>query len=215
MNARTLIALLLAAVAAGCTVDNDASVRFAAACFPPVPNDDGSCSYPSTCDSVMLDNLWVDPSWAPTGGTLVWPFQVDNLRPDNSSLVDGRTNTATAFITGFRIAYASSAVSLPEAIIEYSTRTIEPESSQVLSIPVVPLSVATQLTAIPGGFGTLRAEIRATGHYADGTSIETGPFSVVVVVQNGGWTGGTCTDPTQTVRGYCPQDGQTGLPLCK
>jgi len=214
MNARALIALLLAAAAAGCTVDNNASVRIAAACFPPTPNDDGSCSYPSTCDSVMLDNLWVDPSWAPTGGTLVWPFQVDNQRPDNSNN-DGRTNTATAFITGFKIAYTSSAISLPEVTIDYTTRTIESESAQVLSIPVVPLSVATQLTAIPGGFGTMRAEIRATGHYGDGTSIETGPFSVVVVVQNGGWTGGSCTDATQSVVGYCPQEGQTGLPLCK
>jgi hypothetical protein len=214
MNARALIALLLAAAAGGCTVDNNASVRISAACFPPTPNDDGSCSYPSTCDSVMLDNLWVDPSWAPTGGTLVWPFQVDNQRPDNSNN-DGRTNTATAFITGFKIAYTSSAISLPEVTIDYTTRTIESESAQVLSIPVVPLSVATQLTAIPGGFGTMRAEIRATGHYGDGTSIETGPFSVVVVVQNGGWTGGTCTDATQSVVGYCPQEGQTGLPLCK
>ena len=84
MNARTLIALLLAAAATGC-VDNNASVRISAACFPPTPNDDGSCSYPSTCDSVMLDNLWVDPSYAPTGGTLVWPFQVDNQRPDNAT----------------------------------------------------------------------------------------------------------------------------------
>jgi hypothetical protein len=213
MNARTLIALLLAAAASGC-VDNNASIRISAGCFPPEPNDDGSCSYPSTCDSVMLDNLWVDPSWAPTGGTLYWPFQADNQRPPNGN-TDGRTNTASAFITGFKIAYFSSSISLPTIEIEDTTRLVEAASSQVLSIPVVPASVATQLIGIPGGLAELRAEIRATGHYGDDQPFETGPFSVVVEVANGSWVGVTCADPAQSVVGYCPQPGQTSISLCK
>jgi hypothetical protein len=213
MNARTLAALLLLAAATGC-IDNNATVRLSAACFPPAPNDDGSCSYPATCDSVMLDNLGVDPSYAGTLGTLIWPFQADNQRTDNTN-ADGRTNTATAFITGFKIAYFSSTISVPTISLEYTTRTIEAGASQVLSIPVVPVSVATQLAGIPGGKGSVRAEIRATGHYGDGQTFETGPFSVVILVSVGGWTGGSCTDVTQTVVAFCPQPGQTGIPLCK
>jgi len=218
MTARTLAALLLLATA-GC-IDNNASVRLTAACFPPSPNDDGSCSYPSTCDSVMMGNLWVDTTYAPTGGTLFWPFQADNLRPDNSGR-DGGTNTATAFITGFKIKYtvlqATPAISIPDVTLADTTRTVEPIGSTVLSIPVIPSSVATLLSGT--GLGSLlaevRAEIRATGHYADGTSIETGPFSVVVNIQNGSWAPSVCADPTQHIVGYCPQAGQTSVTACK
>ena len=213
MNARTLAALLLVA-AAGCTVDNNASLRISAACFPPAPSDDGTCSYPATCDSKMLDNLWVDTTYAPTLGTLFWPFQVDNLRPDNGDR-DGGTNTAVAFITGYKISYTSSIVSIPSVTLDYTTQTVEAAGSAVIAIPVIPPSVATSLAVNPLLLADVRAEIRATGHYADGQTFETGPFSVVVVVVNGRGAGGGCTDVTQSVVAACPQLGQSAVPLCK
>jgi hypothetical protein len=215
MNTRTLLVLLLAA-ATGC-VDNNASVRLSAACFPPTPNDDGSCSYPAKCDSVMMGNLWVDTTYTLTGGTLYWPFQADNLRPNNGTR-DGGTNTATAFITGYKISYTSSSVSLPDVTLDDTTRTVEAQGSTVLSIPVIPASVATLLAGNidPLFTAELRAEIRATGHYADGQTIETGPFSVVVNVVNGFGAGGSCPDPASPVLiGVCPQPGQSGVSLCK
>ncbi len=212
MNARTLMVLLLAA-ATGC-VDNNASVRISAACFPPTPNDNGSCSYPAKCDSVMMGNLWVDTTYAPTGGTLYWPFQADNQRPSTRN-GDGSTNTATAFITGYKIAYSSSAVSVPDVTLDDSTRTVEALGSTLLSIPVIPWNVASLLSGVPGGLAEVRAEIRATGHYGDGQAFETGPFSVVVNVVVGGWTAATCADSTQSVVGYCPQRGQTSVYACK
>jgi hypothetical protein len=213
MTARTLAALLLLAAATGC-VDNNASLRISAACFPPAPNDDGSCSYPSTCDSTMLDNLWVDTTYTPTLGTLFWPFQVDNLRPDNSGR-DGGTNTAVAFITGYKISYSSSTVSIPDVTLDYTTQTVNANSSAVIAIPVIPPSVSTPLAVNPVLLADVRAEIRATGHYADGQTFETGPFSVVVVVVNGRGAGAGCTDVTQSVVAACPQLGQSAIPLCK
>jgi hypothetical protein len=214
MNARTLIALLLAAAAAGC-VDNNGSVRISSACFPPTPNDDGSCSYPAACESVMMGNLWVDTTYVPTGGTLYWPFQADNQRPDNGAR-DGGTNTATAFITGFKISYTSAVVSLPDANLDDTTRTVEAQGSTVLSIPVIPAGIAALLSANPGLLAQVRAEIRAKGHYGDGQDFETGPFSVVVNVENGGWLGVSCPDPAApNPIGMCPQPGQTGVVLCK
>jgi hypothetical protein len=211
MNTRILAALLLAA-ATGC-IDNFASVRLSAACFPPTPNDDGSCSYPSTCESVMMGNLWVDTTFTATGGTLYWPFQADNQRPPNDAR-EGAVNTATAFITGFKISYYSDAVSIPDAVLDDTTRTVEPESSNVLSIPVIPPSVATLLAVNPALLAQVRAEIRATGHYGDDSGFETGAFSVVVDVQNGAWLGVTCAKPTEIPLGYCPQPGQSGVLLC-
>jgi len=214
MNARTLIALLLLAAATGC-IDNNASVLISAPCYPPVPNDDGSCSYPATCDTVLMGNLWVDTTFAPTGGTLEWPFQIDNQRPDNGER-EGGVNTATAFITGYDLKYFSSTISVPDTSVIWTTHTVKPGSSQVVSIPVVPPAVAAVLAATPGLLAELRVEVRATGHYADGQDIKTGPFSVVVSVENGRGRGGYCPDPAApTIIGQCPQPGQTSLTLCQ
>ncbi len=218
MNARLVTALLLLAGAAGC-VDNNASVRLSAACFPPTPSDTGGCSYSTSCTSVMMDNLWVDATYvSPTGTSvngLIWPFQVDNQRPSNGAPADGSTNTASAFITAYQIAYFSSAIALPTITIDDTTRLVEAASSQVVSIPVVPPSVALLLGGVPAGT-QLRAEIRAKGHFGDGQSFETGPFSVVVFVDNGRGSGAYCPDPAKIiVAGQCPQDGQSNVTLCK
>jgi hypothetical protein len=214
MTTRYLAALLLAAALTGC-VDNNASVLISAPCLPPVPNDDGSCSYPATCDTVLMGNLWVDTAFAPTGGTLEWPFQIDNQRPNNGER-DGGTNTATAFITGYDLSYFSSTVSIPDASVIWTTHTVQPATSQVVSIPVIPPAVATLLGATPGLLAELRVEVRATGYYADGQSIKTGPFSVVVSVENGRGRGGYCPDPAAPlIIGQCPQPGQTSITLCQ
>ncbi len=213
MNARTLIVLLLAA-ATGC-VDNNASITISAACFPPTPNDDGSCSYPAACDSVMLGNLWVDTTYVPSGGTLVWPFQLDNQRPSNAT-ADGSTNTATAYVTGYKFKYSSSTVSIPDASVIWTTQTVQAAGTRVVAIPVIPSAVATLLSGSPGMLAEVSVEIRATGHYGDGQIFETGPFSVVVNVENGAGAGGFCADPaTPTLIGACPQLGQTSVVLCK
>jgi hypothetical protein len=214
MNARTLATLLLVA-AVGCSVDNSASVRLAAVCFPPEPSETGTCAYSATCAAVWLSNLSVDPTYVPTGGTLYWPLQVDNQRPSNST-PDGATNTATAYITGYKIAYTSTAVSIPKVTVDDTTRTVPSAGSTVVMVPVIPLGVATLLAATPGLLAEVGAEIRATGHYADGTTFETGPFSVQVNVVNGAWgAGATCADPLQHVTGYCPQPGQSSIYACK
>jgi hypothetical protein len=141
-------------------------------------------------------------------------MQVDNQRPSNAT-PDGATNTATAFITGFKIAYTSSTVSIPEVTVADTTRTIPSGGSTVLTVPVIPTTVATLLAGTSGLLADIRAEIRATGHYGDGTTFETGPFSVQVTSRNGGWSGATCADPLQVVTGYCPQPGQSAVYACK
>jgi hypothetical protein len=216
MNARTLIALLLAASAAGCA-DNNGSVRISQACFPPTPNDDGSCSYPAAaCDSVWMGNPWVNATYGATQGTLEWPLQADNLRPNNAAR-EGGVNTATAFITGYKISYASASVSIPDVSFDTSQRTVEAAGSTVLSVQVIPPGVAALLAAIPAATVALvRAEIRATGHYADATTFETAPFAMVVEVRNNYGAGVGCLDPAlPNLVGVCPQPGQSAIPLCK
>jgi hypothetical protein len=214
MNVRTLATLLLVAAAAGCSVDNNASVRISAVCYPPTPDETGHCSYSATCDGVWLSNLAVDTTFLATGGTLYWPLQVDNQRPSNAT-PDGATNTAIAFITGYKIAYTSSTVTIPDAIVDDTTRTIPSSGTAVLTVPIIPVKVATLLGATAGLLADVRAEIQATGNYADGTTFETGLFSVQVKVVNGTWGPATCADPLQKVTGYCPQPGQSSIYACK
>jgi hypothetical protein len=216
MNARTLIALLLAASAAGCA-DHNGAVRISQACFPPTPNDDGSCSYPSAaCDAVWMANPWVNATYVPTQGTLEWPLQIDNLRPNNAAR-EGGVNTATAFVTGYKISFTSASATIPDVSFDTSQRTVEAAGSTVLSVPVIPPGVATLLAAIPAATVALvRAEVRAIGHFADATTFETAPFAMVVEVRNNLGSGVGCFDPAlPTLVGVCPQPGQSAIGLCK
>jgi hypothetical protein len=214
MNARTLLVLLLA-TATGCLVDDYGTVTITAACFPPAPDTSGTCTYPSSCSATMLGNTWVDATYAPTRGTLVWPFQVDNLRPDNKS-AEGGTTTSTAYVTGYKLSYASSAVSVPDVTLDSTSTTIPPVGNTVMLIQVVPANVATLLAALPAAPPPqVRVDVRVKGHFGDGSSFEAGPFSMVVDVRNGAGAGVACPVATPTLVGVCPQPGQSGVPLCQ
>ena len=218
MNVRTLAALLLLA-AAGCTVDNNASVRIANTCTPPEPAASG-CTYSATCDSVWMSNLWVDPSYVspspdPRDGTLEWPFEVQNQRESNNDRAGG-TNTATAFITGYKIHYVvltgPAGLTIPDVRVDDSSRTVEPGGSTVIMVPVIPRSVATLLRGAL--LATVRAEIRATGAYADGQEFETGPYSVVVDIVNGRGIGYGCPAAGMFIYA-CPKLGQAAVTTCE
>jgi hypothetical protein len=214
MNARTLIALLLAATAAGCAVENNYSVVISSVCYPPTPTTSG-CSYPATCSATLVGNPWVDTTYALTGGTLYLPFQIDNQRPDNAAGREGGVNTADARVTGFKLKYFSNVVAIPALSVDWTTLTVPSIGSAVTLIPVVPLAVAAQLAASPGLRTDIRVEIRATGTYNDGQKFESGPFSMVVDVLNGVGSGVFCPTTTPTLVGVCPQAGQTAVPLCQ
>jgi hypothetical protein len=212
MNARTLIALLLAAAGTGC-VDNNASVVISSACFPPAPSDTGSCVYAATCDAVWLGNVSVDATFTPAGRPpLVWPMQLENHRPDNAAR-DGGTSTATAAVTGFKLKIVSGPVSIPEISVPWTQQSILPLGTTVLIVPILPAATKTLLMALPNPTQIV-VEVKATGEYGDGSSFETGPFSMVVDVRNGGYVLPTCVAPAAYVAS-CPQEGQSGIPLCK
>jgi hypothetical protein len=219
MNPRNLAALILVA-AAGCTVDNNASVRISNTCSPPAPSG-GACTYSATCDSVWMGSLWVDTSYVgapadPSDGTLDWPFEFQNQRDPNNDR-SGGTNTATAFITGYKIHYVvllgPAGTSIPDVRVEDSSRTVEPGTSAVIMIPVIPRNVAT-LLGVGALLATVRAEIRAVGTYADGQEFETGPYSVVVDIVNGRGLYYGCPAATPLLS-LCPKAGQSATPICE
>jgi hypothetical protein len=227
MHARPIGSIVLAIALglglSGC-VDNDVSIRLESACFPPEPNADGSCSYPSSCSSVLLGNPAVDVGYGPTAGTLVWPVQVGNQMVTDADRAGG-ANSKDAWIERYTIRYASGQVSVPSVTVPITRHLVPANGRSVVIVPVVPTNVATflagALVTTPGPY-EISAEIVAKGHLADGSSFETGPFTMVFTATSGTYATpdpiGLCNggDPAGTVPyvGSCPQEGQTALPGC-
>jgi hypothetical protein len=206
MNARHLAALALLLAVTGC-VDNSASVRLFGLCFPPTPSESGACSFPAKCDALMIGALEFDPANASPAGALIWPVQVDNQRDPTTDASAGRSDTATAWVTGYEITYqgalsGSRSVAAPEA------SPVLPNGNTVVLVPIIPPGVGA---AVPAG-GVVGAEIKAKGHYGDGSFFETGALPVQATA--GVVTYG-CPATTPTLVGVCPQAGQTAVPLCK
>lgn len=201
---RRLAVLALFLAAAGC-VDNSASVRIFGLCFPPTPSDSGACSYPAKCSALMLGALVFDPASTSPDGPLIWPVQVDNQRDPTTDASAGRTETATAWITGFEVEY-QGAVSGSVSVAAPEVQPVLPGGSTVVLVPIVPPGVV-----VPAG-GAIGANVKAKGHYGDGSFFVTGGLDVQATA---GTVTYTCTGTTTTIVGVCPQSGQTGVPLCK
>jgi hypothetical protein len=238
MNARLLL-LLAGATALGGCIDNDASVRLHAMCFPPTPTDAGLCVYPAACDSIELGVLEADVTSLSTDGPLIWPIQVDNQRPSNADR-SGAVDTAIAWIEGYKIKYTVSAVaapiSIPELDVPISRHPVLPVGTTVVIAPIVPAVLGAQLAGVlPATGADLKAELRAYGHYGDGSSFETGSFQIIAKLLNGVLvapsndlttttssgevvhTSSFCTlhDPSKPVYvGSCPQPLQTSVVNC-
>lgn len=227
MNARPIAATVLGlALGLGlpACVDNDVSIRLESACFPPTPNGDGSCSYPASCDSVLLGDPAVDVDYAPTGGTLVWPVQVGNQMVADADRAGG-ANSKDAWIEKYTISYASAQVAIPTVTVPITRHLVGASAKSVVIVPVVPLAVATylsgQMVVTPGPY-EVAAEIVAKGHLADGSAFETGPFTMVFTATSATYSQpdpiALCNagDPAGTVPyvGSCPQEGQSAIPGC-
>jgi len=221
MTARLIIIAALAAALTGC-VDNDASVRLFGLCFPPVPGDGGSCSFPATCDALLLGDLQVDLTL--TGNTFYLPVQVDNQRPNNADRAGG-TNTATAWIEEYKVSYTLAIGGTIDTTFPAPARhPVNSSGSTVVVVPFIPATVGAAIAAAMGETDVataVRAEFRARGHYGDGTSFETGPFTVEVSTCNSGTLATTCIRlpppcPVDTPNLFsCPQFGQTSVSVCK
>jgi hypothetical protein len=224
MNARTLTILAaLAAAAAGC-VPNDASIRMFGLCSPPTPSAEGGCLYPTACETLALGRLQADVASTSPNGPLVWPVQIDNQRPSNADRAEG-VETAYANIHGYRIKYGSATLAIPEqdAPAIPSEHTINPGGSTVVLVPIVNRAAGTFLAGqvLAGSSADISAEVRAYGQYGDGSSFETGPFTVQATLCNGCIpaysTNPTlyCSDPANPVLlGVCPQQRQSATVSC-
>jgi hypothetical protein len=197
----------------GCSRSNRDSVQLSALCFPPTPDTNGLCAFSSgTCSQVLANgHLFVDLAVSP-GGTLEYPIQIDNLRVDNSDTTAGRTNSNTAFVEQFDMRYVATGLNVPAASVN-AAHTVPTSGSTVAVVTLIPSSVAAALSPVlPAGGAEMLIDVKARGHYADGTEFDTAEFPVPVTITQGDpriLAEFTC--PTGTTSQSCPQIGQTAV----
>lgn len=232
MNARFLALAAALAVLAGCQVPNDASVRIYGMCYPPTPSESGLCSYPSACGSLLLGEVEADVASTSLDGPLVWPVQVDNLRTSTAN-TSGARDTAIAWIEGYSIHYTFKGVAavrnIPDVRVSISRSPVNPSGSSVVIAPVIPASVGTILDGLMADTDLLdfQAELKAFGHYGDGSTFETGAFQIIgrlgrnnfqVPVNAADGSGAPICqvlDPTKPIYvASCPQARQTSVIRC-
>ena len=221
MTRRSLISVLasvplvLAAGALGCTRSNLGTLEFGSIC---APTDD--CTFSATCDLVdMSGQLWVDLAYMLNHnmqGTLAYPIELFNQRPNNENLEAGLVNTNDATIDRFEMRYEASGSTIPGATSR-QTITVPADGSTVAMVVLIPpaSSASAALAALPAGT-VVTVKLKARGHYHDGTDFETGELPVPVELRNGAFTGYACVDATQTVTSICPGNaGQKVNAVCE
>jgi hypothetical protein len=203
MHPRTLAPLALL-LAAGCGVDNFASVQFLEICFPPAPTS-GACIYPATCANTLLGRPRVDVGLAYNFETTI---QLNNQLTSNADSSTGRVNTHDAHIEKYTITYDVPGAALPGSV-SLANDTVRAAGSTTVLVEVLPNVTVTQLAAIaPATLTTIVAKVVASGRYDSGDTFETGPYKVALDICSGcpelGFPVANFCTGTQTIGGFCP-----------
>jgi hypothetical protein len=206
MDIRAHPLLVPALTLLACGTPNLSSVEPAALCAEVDPQP--QCTYQATCALVNMDGrLGVDLTLVP----YLWaPIQYNNQNPNNADPSTGRVNTRDAYIERFDMHYAG-ALALPDAQSD-QTVLVPAAGSQTAGVHIIPPSMVTIMTAaLTGtqGYTEVIAEVKARGHYTDGTTFVTGSMQVPIDVCVGCYG----PRPTCTTAGNifycCPQYGQS------
>ncbi|HEY6003908.1 MAG TPA: hypothetical protein VIV57_13610 [Anaeromyxobacter sp.] len=176
------LALLLSLLAAaGCTAQNNASVKFAGMCLP--PDDPTTCTFSATCSGQFIGQSTVDVGvtnkfWA--------VIQVDNQMPNNENLSNFRTNTNDAYVQEFEVEYSGAPLPITTGPV-LGSGVVPAAGSTVISVLPVPEIVGTVLQGSVGLGGAIDivAKMRLRGVYGDTTKFETGVFEFPLRVCNG------------------------------
>ncbi len=205
------LACLFATGIAGCA-DHRASVEIAAICAP--PDDASKCGQAGKCGAYLgSPRPWVYTMFGALNELQLF-IEFDNQLPNNADADVNRVNTNDYILDEYLFTYTGvpglSDVRYP------ANATIFASSASAPVVPVIPFTTMAQITtAMPAGaMGVVIVEMKARGHFLDGTTLETGPFPIAVDVINANFPGyAACTNATD-VRFLCPNGGQTASSKC-
>jgi hypothetical protein len=198
---------------ASCGRSNRGSVELTELCANPTPTTAG-CVFPSaTCGQVNAGGF-IGVDLALTGGTLLYPIQIDNQRQDNSDSASGRTNTNSALIERFDMRYEGVGVKLSASFSQ--TATVPTAGSTVVVVALIPSNAGVELAgAIGSGPVNAIIHVKAHGRYGDDTEFDTAEFPVPVILTQVGTSPFACTGTNAgKTAACCPQNGQTAACAC-
>jgi hypothetical protein len=199
---RRLLLIALAAGATTCSVPGP-SVAFSAICAP--PDDAVKCSFAATCGAQILGNPAVDVA---VTNQLVLIVEVHNQALDNHDDALGRANGHDAYFQEIDVSYSGGALGIPD--VKVRTQNVVPAAgTSTVYVNAIPAAAGLAPGSLPAGTRTtVIAKIKGKGVFGDGSSFETQEWEIPVILCNGCLGIPTCSDPTQSVVGVCPQGGQ-------
>lgn len=225
MTTRALAILGLALATSGC-VDAKPNLFVTGICG--TPDDAVACKAPQgKCDTAYNGHLEVwgavtiedptDPTTTITyANSLSQVAQVENRSPSNANEDIGRVNGMDAIIETARIKYASAGLTIADGEVRSLFTPVPAPGTATIFLPIMSAATVAEITAQTAGGDIVEvlASVRLGGHYADGSTFETGPFDVPVYVFDATFDAtNTCTDPTQ-IRYFCYSPGQGGGEKC-
>lgn len=206
-----LLLALLAAAAAGCARDNDASIEIFALCAP--PDDAKACGTDGTCEAMLASpRPFVHTTVGGQLNQLEMFVQVNNQLLSNDDPASGRLNTNDFVAKEYRLSFRG----LPLSDVVYPANfTVAADTSSTPIVPLIPLSTMAQIRAAPGinSRALVIVELRVRGELRDGSEIETGEFDVAVDVLNSDFVP-ACPNVGDLFFS-CPNFGQTASELCE
>jgi hypothetical protein len=210
--------VLLAAGAPGC-IKNNMSVEPAGLCA--FPDDASKCILPAKCDVILTNRdvfVYTRNSLGINNALLLW-LQYFNQLPNNADASAGRVNSNDATLEAYELTFDAPGLLIASRKIEHLNQLIPAEGATAAQVHVVPaetmLELETAMTNAALATVLMNVHIRATGHYANGSSFETGEFTTPVTVVNGTFPGFGCFKATDVVSAICPNDGQTATVKCE
>lgn len=217
MNTRALAVLGLALATAGC-VDHMPNLFVTGVCG--TPNDAVTCNAPAgSCDTYRNGSLFIFTSYTvgagPVTNEMIQVAQVENRAVPNANDDIGRVNGRDAIIESASLKFSSPGVAISALEVPSLFTRVPAAGSATIFLPIMPAATVAEIAAAIPADATVDVgvEVRLKGHYADGSTFETGPFEVPVSVINTEFIPAGCTDPTQ-VRFFCFGIGQTGSSKC-
>lgn len=212
-----LFAIAFAAVAAGCTAEDRASLEWGPICFP---EDAEACGTSGECEKVLASTRpFVYTNATDAFSAVVFNNQLDlfvqfnNQLPNNADETAGRVNTNDAVIEEYRLDFSVPGLSIPSA--SYPAYAVIPAaSSQTPIVPVIPAATLQIIEGLIATTAVVTVDIVARGRLMDGTEFEAGPQQFAVDVIDGTAARPGCSTAGEVVVAVCPHEGQSASVAC-
>jgi hypothetical protein len=224
MKTRAIVLALAAAGLISCRVNNNVSIEPFGVCAP--QDDATKCVGSGKCDAWLTGQAHfypvlgfksLTPVPTPISNELVFFMEFKNQLPDNTDLSAGRPNTNDAYIEQYELSFAGGGFTIPDVTISTTAPPVPAGGTATPFVTFIPAETSQIISLQMAGAGLTEVlvdvNVKALGHYANGSKFETGGFKLPVIVHAGIFGGFGCPQGEVLVA-VCPNIGQTATIKC-